>query len=198
MTTDAEHPTERVQVDEVYEFWAGAAALGLSLGSLVQYARGETPLVPRFFPVWTWLVGVAFFVISALRAKSTAARRADVLMAILLLCGAAVARMPNSSIVLVGQSLCLATWGAVAIQQSGRRMPESLGRAGLGLAIAACSAGFLPGLWKWVSLAAVIIVVLVSIWMLDNLEADGVVVGRKRRTSEETRAAQQGDEADKA
>jgi hypothetical protein len=178
-------------VHDVYEFLAGAAAVGVCLGSLVQYAGGETPAIPKFLPIWAWLSSAAFFLVSALRAKSARARVADASMAILLLSGAAVARLPESPIVLVGQSLCLGAWGVVAVQQSGGRMPGSLARAGLALAIATTSSGFLPGLWKWASLAAVVIVVLVAIWILDNQEADGVIIGRKKH-----RAAQQGDEAD--
>jgi hypothetical protein len=59
-------------------------------------------------------------------------------------------------------------------------MPASLARAACVLGAAAAASGFLPGLWKWASLGAMVVVVLVAIWIRDNLVAEGAVQGGKQ------------------
>jgi hypothetical protein len=76
----------------------------------------------------------------------------------------------------VFQSICLGALGALLVQPQLHKMPTGLSRAGAALCVAASSHGFLPGVWRLASLALVAIVLLVALWITDDLEAEGAIV----------------------
>jgi hypothetical protein len=176
-------------VDDVYQFLLGATAVGVGLGFLLPLVRTGSSAIPNFvtvFPTWAWFLGAAAFLGSAFKATSIRARLVDGLMAALLAIAPFAARLPDSRIVSLAEFLFLGGWGTVTVFRLGPRMPVGLARSGLALGIALASASVLPIRWKWAALSVIVLVVLVAVWILDNLEADGVIRGHQARSADDS------------
>lgn len=179
---DTAHPESQerpLRAQDVYDSLGGAALLGVCLAGLVQYLSGQPSTAVAVLPPWLWLLGSVFLLSAAVRAKSMAARMTDGAFALSLLAFAAMQWLPHLELLRLGHWLCLAAWAGMLWQQSHAHIPRSLGRAAWALGIATTAMGLLPGPWKWPPLAAAVLIVAVSAWMLDDLDARGALL-RKR------------------
>jgi len=159
----------------IYSFLGGAAAVGVSLGGLVDHAVRQPAVLPPFVPLWVSLAGGALSFVWALRATVLRDRLEYLCLAGFWLSDA-VASHVGEPRALVVQSLCLGALGMLVAQPWLHRMPTRLSQAGVALCISASSHGFLSGAWKFASLALVAIALLLALWIIDDLEAKGTVV----------------------
>ena len=183
--TEPAGPT--VPVNGVYYFLGGSVALGSCLGALVDHAARQPVVLPPFVPVWVSLAGGAFFVVWAVQAIPWRDRLEYLCLAGVCLADAAASQLSEPRLLII-QSLCLGAWGALVAQPWLPGMPASLSRSGAALCISASSLGFLPGVWKFASLTMVAIVLLIALWIIDDLEAKGVIIAGKGRIAGETRS----------
>jgi hypothetical protein len=159
----------------VYYFLGGAIAVGGSLGALVDHAFRQPVFVPPIVPLWLSIGAGGLSLLWAARATSWHDRLECMCLAGLWL-GDAAAPHVGGARAAVAQAICLGALGALLVQPQLHNMPTGLSRAGAALCVSASSHGFFSGVWRVASLALVAIVLLVALWIIDDLEAEGVIV----------------------
>jgi hypothetical protein len=142
----------------------------------------------EFMPTWLSLVIAALFLILAVRAKSTFDRVTGACFGGVFISAAVASRMTEPRIAFVVESVFLGVWGLLVARPWLTRMPTSLARSGVALCVAATAMGFVPGIWKLMAVVAMAILFLVCLWLVDSLEAKGVIVAGKQRAADETRS----------
>jgi hypothetical protein len=162
-------------------------ALGSCLGALIDYTIRQPVVLPPFAPLWVSLAGGALLLVWAVRATPWRDRLEWLCLAGAWFGDAAASEIAKPRILII-QALCLGAWGALIAQPWLPRMPASLSRSGAALCIAAISLGFLPGVWKLASLALAAVVLLIALWIIDDLESKGVVIPGDGRMAGETRS----------
>jgi hypothetical protein len=171
-------------VDEVFQFLAGSGAIGLWLAGLVRAVAGHPRGTLGSSSVWICLVGAAVFVWRGRDRPSRLERWAELATAAAFLLGAASFVVHSHTIQTLAQDLWLGVWGGLAAFRLQATMPPAMYRSGVAIGVATAGFGFLPGIWAWVAVGSVVAIVLVAVWVLDNLEAEGHVVKRREPSRE--------------
>jgi hypothetical protein len=174
----------RPTVDEVFHFLAGAGAIGLWLAGLVRAVAGHPRGTLSSSSVWLCLVGAAVFAWRGRDRPSPPERWAELATSVAFLLGAASFAVQSPTARMLAQDLWFGVWGGFAAVRLLATMPAPMYRSGVAIGAATAGFGFLPGIWAWVSFGSVVVIVLVAVWVLDNLEAEGRVVKRREPSRE--------------